>query len=146
LKEGVVFCTYATLISASASKTKTRLQQLVNWCGGSTFDGCLIFDECHKAKNYVPGQESKSTKTGNSVVALQRVMPMARVVYCSATGMTNSTSFVVWCGVVWCGVVWCGVVWCVVVCSLQADASSGISDIANAGFFERLGRFCSFVR
>ena len=33
---------------------QTRLQQLVNWCGGKDFDGCLIFDECHKAKNFVP--------------------------------------------------------------------------------------------
>ena len=36
------------------SGKQTRLQQLVNWCGGDTFDGCLIFDECHKAKNFVP--------------------------------------------------------------------------------------------
>lgn len=33
---------------------QSRLQQLVNWCGGEEFDGCLVFDECHKAKNFVP--------------------------------------------------------------------------------------------
>ena len=32
----------------------SRLQQLVDWCGGQEFGGCLIFDECHKAKNFVP--------------------------------------------------------------------------------------------
>ena len=33
---------------------QSRLQQLVDWCGGQHFGGCLIFDECHKAKNFVP--------------------------------------------------------------------------------------------
>jgi len=34
---------------------QSRLQQLVDWCGGSSqFDGCLIFDECHKAKHFIP--------------------------------------------------------------------------------------------
>ncbi len=66
LKVGVVrmwavLCrTYTTLISQM--KGKTRLQQVVDWCGGSTFDGCIVFDECHKAKNFVPGKEAQSTK------------------------------------------------------------------------------------
>ena len=33
---------------------QSRLDQLVSWCGGTDFDGCVIFDECHKAKNFVP--------------------------------------------------------------------------------------------
>jgi len=34
---------------------QSRLQQLVDWCGASSdFDGCLIFDECHRAKHFVP--------------------------------------------------------------------------------------------
>ena len=33
---------------------QSRLQQLIDWCGGEHFDGCLIFDECHKAKHFVP--------------------------------------------------------------------------------------------
>ena len=33
---------------------QSRLQQLVDWCSAqSQFDGCLIFDECHKAKHFV---------------------------------------------------------------------------------------------
>ena len=39
---------------AFSSGRHSRLQQLVEWCGGKQFDGCLIFDECHKAKNFVP--------------------------------------------------------------------------------------------
>ena len=35
-------------------RSQSRLQQLIDWCGGTSFDGCLIFDECHKAKHYVP--------------------------------------------------------------------------------------------
>lgn len=52
--------TYTTLISHV--KGKGRLQQVVDWCGGPAFDGCIVFDECHKAKNFVPGKEAQSTK------------------------------------------------------------------------------------
>ena len=43
------------------STRRTRLQQLIDWCGGPQFEGCLIFDECHKAKNFVP-------VSGNAVI------------------------------------------------------------------------------
>jgi hypothetical protein len=102
-KDGVVFATYATLVSGvqtgaaavgGGKRQKTRrIDQLVEWCGGASFEGCLIFDECHKAKNYQAakgeGQESKGTKVGAAVVELQRLLPKARVVYCSATGVTD---------------------------------------------------------
>lgn len=39
----------------SSAKGKSRLQQVVDWLGGEAFDGCLVFDECHKAKNFIPG-------------------------------------------------------------------------------------------
>lgn len=93
-KEGVVFSTYATLVSSvqrgvfNGSK-QSRLQQLVNWCGGEEFDGCLVFDECHKAKNFVPGKEQASTKVALAVTTIQRLLPKARVLYCSATGVTD---------------------------------------------------------
>lgn len=56
---GMLFSTYSTLISktgrgkrssdkASAVGEKTRLDQVVEWCGGEEFDGLLMFDECHK--------------------------------------------------------------------------------------------------
>lgn len=58
--EGVIFLTYSSLTSSS-DKGDTRLQQLVDWAGPN-FDGLIIFDECHKAKNLIPEAGSKSTK------------------------------------------------------------------------------------
>lgn len=42
-----------------------------------------------QAKNFVPGKENQSSKMAQSVVELQEALPMARVVYCSATGVTD---------------------------------------------------------
>ena len=87
----------------------SRLEQLLQWrapphlrcclilprtlprtltrCGGATFDGVLVFDEVHKAKNLVPaGAGQKPTATGEAVYALQQAMPLAKLVYVSATG------------------------------------------------------------
>ncbi|KAJ8425970.1 hypothetical protein Cgig2_009508 [Carnegiea gigantea] len=71
IREGVVFLTYNSLI-ASSEKGFTRLKQLVNWCG-TQFDGLVIFDECHKAKNLVPEAGSQPTRTGEAVLELQGV-------------------------------------------------------------------------
>ena len=46
----------------SGHSKKSRLKQLIDWCGGETFDGCLVFDECHKAKNFIPVSSYKSTE------------------------------------------------------------------------------------
>lgn len=59
-----------TWIFAGHTK-KSRLKQLIEWCGGEAFDGCLVFDECHKAKNFVPGNESASSKVALSVCSIQ---------------------------------------------------------------------------
>lgn len=45
-----------------------------------------MFDECHKAKNLVPSGAGKPSKTGATVLMLQKKLPKARIVYCSATG------------------------------------------------------------
>ena len=50
--------------------------------------GCLIFDECHKAKNFNAGADTGS-KVAACVIELQRRAPNARVVYCSATGVSE---------------------------------------------------------
>ena len=43
------------LLGGLSQVKQSRLHQLVDWCGGSAeFDGCLVFDECHKAKHFVP--------------------------------------------------------------------------------------------
>lgn len=49
-------------------------------CLPLTSDHQIIFDECHKAKN------ATSTKMGKAVLDLQNKLPLARVVYASATG------------------------------------------------------------
>uniref|UniRef100_A0A2K6LC24 Protein strawberry notch homolog 1 n=1 Tax=Rhinopithecus bieti TaxID=61621 RepID=A0A2K6LC24_RHIBE len=80
VKKGVIF--------QSGGKYKTRLKQLLHWCGDD-FDGVIVFDECHKAKNLCPVGSSKPTKTGLAVLELQNKLPKARVVYASATGASE---------------------------------------------------------
>ena len=63
-----------------------RISQ-VKWCGGDSFDGCLLFDECHKAKNL-----TKGTKVGLAVQLVQERLPNARVIYCSATGVSDTSN------------------------------------------------------
>nr|CAB3482436.1 unnamed protein product [Digitaria exilis] len=102
IADGVVFVTYSSLI-ASSEKGLSRLQQLVQWCG-SDFDGLLVFDECHKAKNLIPEAGGQPTRTGKAVLEIQvrlgsclcflilyahEMLPQARVVYCSATGASE---------------------------------------------------------
>uniref|UniRef100_A0A671VFG3 Protein strawberry notch homolog 1 n=1 Tax=Sparus aurata TaxID=8175 RepID=A0A671VFG3_SPAAU len=89
-KKGVIFATYSSLIgeSQSGGKYKTRFQQLLHWCG-EDFDGVIVYDECHKAKNVCPVGSSKPTKTGLAVLELQNKLPKARVVYASATGASE---------------------------------------------------------
>ena len=94
MQAGVLFSTYATLVSVTAgqkAKGNSRLQQLVEWCGGPAFEGCLLFDECHKAKNW-SGKEETSSKVSQAVLELQRALPLARIVYCSATGASDITN------------------------------------------------------
>ncbi|GIL79152.1 hypothetical protein Vretifemale_8504, partial [Volvox reticuliferus] len=104
-REGVLFMTYSTLISQV--KGRSRLQQVIDWLvfgagtnGGpaagdgaasalSSWDGLIVLDECHKAKNFVPGKEAASTKVASAVIALQERLPRARVLYCSATGVSE---------------------------------------------------------
>ncbi|XP_059487413.1 protein strawberry notch [Neocloeon triangulifer] len=91
VKKGVIFSTYSALIGESnqtGGKYKSRLKQLIQWCG-EDFDGCIIFDECHRAKNLCPVGSSKPTKTGLTVLEIQKRLPKARVVYASATGASE---------------------------------------------------------
>ncbi|KAF5195402.1 strawberry notch-like protein [Thalictrum thalictroides] len=85
--DGVIFSTYNSLI-ASSEKGRSRLQQLLQWCG-SDYEGLVVFDECHKAKNLIPEAGSLPTRTGEGVVELQTRLPEARVIYCSATGASE---------------------------------------------------------
>ena len=90
IKKGVIFSTYSSLIgeSQSSGKYRTRLKQLLQWCG-EDFDGVIIFDECHRAKNLIPTGSTKPTKTGLTVLELQNKLPKARIIYASATGASE---------------------------------------------------------
>ena len=59
------------------------LNTVGNLLGGGPcqFDGCLLFDECHKAKNL---GAHPPTKVGLAVAEIQELLPNARVIYCSA--------------------------------------------------------------
>lgn len=87
LREGVIFCTYSTLISKS-KQGKTRLAQLRRWLDD---DSVVIIDECHKAKNALNTGKGAPTLTGQAVIDLQdpTVSPDYRIVYSSATGATD---------------------------------------------------------
>ncbi|KAL6756388.1 hypothetical protein V8C86DRAFT_3136630 [Haematococcus lacustris] len=88
-QEGCLFLTYSSLVSSL--KGRSRLSQIVDWLGGPAFEGPLIFDECHKAKNWSAGgkEGGSSTKVAAAVLELQELMPRARVLYCSATGVSE---------------------------------------------------------
>lgn len=93
IKKGVIFATYSSLIGESQQvntkkKYNTRMKQLLQWLG-KDFDGIIVFDECHKAKNLVPVGSAKPTKTGLAVLELQEKLPNARIVYASATGASE---------------------------------------------------------
>lgn len=90
--KGILFCTYQLLVSSK------RMEQIVSWCAGidptmkkslhrqmeHDFNGCIMFDEAHKAKNL-----KEDSRTAKLVIELQRRLPNARVVYCSATGVSD---------------------------------------------------------
>ncbi|XP_048020450.1 protein strawberry notch homolog 2a isoform X1 [Megalobrama amblycephala] len=87
--EGVLFATYSALIgeSQAGGQHRTRLKQILDWCKPN-FDGVIVFDECHKAKN------ATSTKMGKAVLDLQSKLPLARVVYASATGASEPKNMI----------------------------------------------------
>ncbi|XP_040273505.1 protein strawberry notch homolog 2 isoform X3 [Bufo bufo] len=87
--EGVLFATYSALIgeSQAGGQHRTRIRQIIDWCG-ENFDGVIVFDECHKAKN------ASCTKMGRAVLELQNNLPLARVVYASATGASEPKNMI----------------------------------------------------
>jgi hypothetical protein len=75
---GVVFASYALLARPG------RLAQVLAWCTSrGSFSGVVALDECHRAK------AAGATGAGSAVIALQTELPLARVVYSSATSATE---------------------------------------------------------
>ena len=87
LSEGIIFCTYRSLIAKSKTGER-RLDQIMRWLGA---DGLEIFDEGHKAKNAFASDNGKSTQTGQAVLEIQdpEKYPDIRVVYSSATAASE---------------------------------------------------------
>ena len=98
VKKGILFVTYSLLISersGAAKVERARLQQVVDWCGADTFEGAVILDECHRAKNMGSGKakgkadkqdddpdawrKTAGTKSAQFVASLQEQLPKARI-------------------------------------------------------------------
>ncbi len=92
LPAGVLFTTYATLRQPRRGDRPSRLDQIVAWLGGD-FDGALVFDEAHAMGNAAGGKSGrgprKASQQGLAGLALQNLLPDARVLYVSATGATE---------------------------------------------------------
>ena len=86
--EGVIFCSYSTLIAKSKISNKTRLEQLIEWLGE---DGIVILDECQRAQHALATAQGDSTQTGKAVLELQDpdLRPDLRFVYSSATSVVE---------------------------------------------------------
>lgn len=86
--DGVIFCSYNTLIAKSKITEKTRMQQLVEWLGD---DGVVIFDECQRAQHALATAQGEATQTGTAVLELQDhdERPDLRFVYSSATSVVE---------------------------------------------------------
>ncbi|WDD36216.1 strawberry notch family protein (plasmid) [Nostoc sp. UHCC 0926] len=88
--QGVLFATYSTLRSQKGGKS--RLKQIIEWAG-IDFSGAIAFDECHSMGNAM-AQEGKlglvkASMQGIVGLRLQNALPLARVIYVSATGATK---------------------------------------------------------
>jgi hypothetical protein len=62
------------------------MDQLLKW-GHEYFDGFIVFDECHQAKNCVPVGSTEPTKTGLVVLKLQNKFPKTKILNVSVTSM-----------------------------------------------------------
>ena len=88
--QGVLFATYSTLRSQKGDKS--RLKQIIEWAG-IDFSGAIAFDECHAMGNAMAIEGKlgmvKASMQGIVGLRLQNALPLARVVYVSATGATK---------------------------------------------------------
>ncbi len=71
----------------SGNGRQSRLDQIIEWCSVD-FDGVIALDECHRAKK-LGSTKSGCSKAALAVQELQEALPLARVVYVSATGLAE---------------------------------------------------------
>ena len=93
IETGILFTTYATLRQPARGVKASRLGQIVGWLG-SDFDGVIVFDESHALANASGGAKGsrglkKASLQGMAGLAIQNLLPLARVFYVSATGATQ---------------------------------------------------------
>lgn len=93
--QGIICCSYAELIAESPfpgnSRHSSHVTQLVDWLGSC---GIIVLDECHKANVLSLTSASKFIRTCTVVLQLQQLLPLARVVYVSATGAAEPRNMV----------------------------------------------------
>ena len=53
------------------------MNQIIQWCGAEAFEGALVLDECHKAKNMGNGKtkSDKVTEEGRDDLDAWKAMP-----------------------------------------------------------------------
>ena len=88
--DGILFITFPTL--RSQRQDATRLRQVLNWAG-SNYEGIMAFDESHEMGGVAGGEgalgKTKGSQQGIAGVRLQNHLPLARVLYASATGASD---------------------------------------------------------
>ena len=91
-KEGVLFSGYNAFSREFKKGGLSRFKQISEWLG-SDFEGPIIFDESHNLQNAKDIKEGRYTKKASEMalaaMELQKQLPLARVVYVSATGATE---------------------------------------------------------
>lgn len=93
-KEGIAFITYDTLRGkpGKGKEGETNVDRLVNWFG-EDFDGVIAFDESHLMANALNKTGGRGVVNASqralAGIELQNRLPLARIVYSSATGATE---------------------------------------------------------
>lgn len=90
--DGVLVVSHGQLRSVKGEAS--RLRQILHWVGGDEFDGVLILDESHRMGNALDMEtdrgKQRASKTALAGIDVQRALPLARVVYMSATGADHA--------------------------------------------------------
>ncbi|XP_064538491.1 titin homolog isoform X2 [Drosophila montana] len=92
--KGIICSTYTELTRETSNPTakyETHVSQLAQWLGKN---GIVVLDECHKANRMSLSNTERFIKMCSSVLKLQQMLPMARIVYASATGAAEPRNMV----------------------------------------------------
>nr|XP_015024579.2 uncharacterized protein LOC6635455 isoform X2 [Drosophila virilis] len=92
--KGIICATYTELTGETSNPTakyETHVSQLAQWLGKN---GIVVLDECHKANRMSLSNTERFIKMCSSVLKLQQLLPMARIVYASATGAAEPRNMV----------------------------------------------------